>query len=222
MHRATTNPEICPQFARKRLSDMRNPMSPPSKLKKPSKIPRSSAIPFKSLQQDQPSHSLSKILKMLNCVVDNRQSLETVTVRQSCSVYSGNSRYVKSHTKSVRVITSPSGRVKQSLIGGKDKPKVSEYIVRAGCRKENPSANERIGDGVGQSDTLQENTSKFVPKSKPTTSKKKPFEIDDVTHATSDLSLTPSNDSTSNILRPMTITITKPEILRHVSNDESF
>lgn len=118
-----------------------------SKLKRPSKIPRSSRNA--KMQQQKPNNNLDNILAMLKNVVTQDQMAhqqQTVTLRQSCSIFSDNGRLVKTQSKTVRVNVTPSPQVLQSsLIVETTKPKVrqksgaglslSRFIGKVGLRR---------------------------------------------------------------------------------------
>lgn len=206
MNQTTINPEQCSQSAGNRFTDMSDSILP-SKLKPPSKIPRRSAFTFKSLQQEQPPYSLNKILKIINSVLDSKQANETVTVRQSCAIYSGNGRVVKAHTKSFRLFTtpSPSIRVKRtsvSVVANKEKMIKSELTHNINSNRFRRDQHSPPVSSHHNYESVSKN------QIKPKSSNTKSFEL--------------KNAKNANTLRPLTATIRKEVKVPNVSYHESF
>lgn len=89
-----------------RQSGNTSALSPQYYSKKPSKIPRKEQTPL--LKKAQPPNSHDKIIDLLESMIDPTETQEqTITLRQSCSIFSDCGRMVKTQSKTVRVNVMP-------------------------------------------------------------------------------------------------------------------
>lgn len=103
--------------------DIKSTLAPHYFSKKPSQIPRKSRMPH--THERSTSSGLNQILDLLETMIDpTEKQQQTVTLRQSCSLFSECGRMIKTQSKTVRLNIMPHAPPSSPVSGNNAKPMI--------------------------------------------------------------------------------------------------